>query len=258
MPSPAILRRRKPPVLEEVEEEEEQAEPTLSERRANARRVADLLLELDDERDCVDALYAAAQRALADWAIEFVTVRKRDPTSAEVRESPVWPFVRKKTAEAEVRRLALNQTLSTMGQPSMPQPSADRGRRAADRTAGTAAEGATAVGTSYGTFNNERARLLLLRALEPRVLQPPDATAEAPPPVEPLPITPPIARTHLAPTLAPPPPLRSCAPTFARSRSPSSRPRRATTGSRAARRDPPRRTRSSSRRPCSSRTSTPT
>ena len=58
-------------MLEEVEEEEEQAEPTLSERRANARRVADLLLELDDadvvlsERVLAanDVLAAAATRA---------------------------------------------------------------------------------------------------------------------------------------------------------------------------------------------------
>ena len=65
MPSPSILRRRKPPVLEEVEEEEEQAEPTLSERRANARRVADLLLERPDQV-VAQRRRPKARRALAE------------------------------------------------------------------------------------------------------------------------------------------------------------------------------------------------
>ena len=93
----------------------------------------------------------------------------RDPTAAEVRESPVWPFVKKKTAEAQVRRLALNETLKTMGQEEMQQPSAaDQAhqQRPAAKEAG------------YGTFNAERARLTLIRALEPRVLQPPHERVE--------------------------------------------------------------------------------
>ena len=93
----------------------------------------------------------------------------RDPTAAEVRESPVWPFVKKKTAEAQVRRLALNETLKTMGQEEMQQPSAaDQAhqQRPAAKEAG------------YGTFNAERARLTLIRAVEPRVLQPPHERVE--------------------------------------------------------------------------------
>ena len=82
------------------------------------------LLELDDERDAILDLYAAAHRALSEWAAEFVAVMSRDPTAAEVRESPVWPFVKKKTAEAQLRRLALNETLKTMGEEEMQQPSA--------------------------------------------------------------------------------------------------------------------------------------
>lgn len=127
------------------------------------------LLELDDERDAILDLYAAAHRALAEWAAEFVAVMSRDPTAAEVRESPVWPFVKKKTAEAQLRRLALNETLKTMGEEEMQQPSAaDQAhqQRPAAKEAG------------YGTFNAERARLTLIRALEPRVLQPPHERIE--------------------------------------------------------------------------------
>ena len=168
----ASLRRRKEPEPEEPEPEP--LGPTDSQRRRNAGRVSDLLLELDDEKDGIDSLYAAAHKALAEWASEFTSIRQRDPTSAEVRESPVWPFVKTKTAEAEVRRGALNQTLATMGEELMPQPTADRGR-------GPARGSSTAPPQqqeAYGGFNGERARLTLLRALEPNVLQPPEATAE--------------------------------------------------------------------------------
>ena len=166
----AVGRRKEP----EPQEPEEPPGPTDSQRRRNAGRVSDLLLELDDEKDEIDRLYAAAHKALAEWASEFTSIRQRDPTSAEVRESPVWPFVKTKTAEAEVRRGALNQTLATMGEELMPQPSADRGRGAV-RGSSTAPPQQQ---EAYGGFNGERARLTLLRALEPNVLQPPEATAE--------------------------------------------------------------------------------
>lgn len=143
--------------------------PTEEEQRKHAGETADLLLELDDERDNVNALYAAAHRALADWAAEFVAVMRRDPTREEVRESPAWPFVKKKTTEAEVRRLALNETLLTMGEEPVPQPNA---------AASFEGQSASQKKAAFGTFSSERARLTLIRALEPRVLQPPDATAE--------------------------------------------------------------------------------
>ena len=56
----------------------------------------------------------------------------------------------------------------------MAQPTADRGRGGAkgSRTAPPPQQDA------YGGFNGERARLTLLRALEPNVLQPPEATTE--------------------------------------------------------------------------------
>ena len=152
-------------------EPEEPPAPTDSQRRRNAARVSDLLLELDDERDDIDSLYAAAHKALSEWASEFGAIRQRDPSSAEVRESPVWPFVKKKTGEAEVRRSALNQTLATMGEELMPQPSAERA------VAGSGAAPSQQE-AAYGDFNGERARLTLLRALEPNVLQPPEATVE--------------------------------------------------------------------------------
>ena len=171
--SPSRRRRKEP----EPQEPEEPPGPTDSQRRRNAVRVSDLLLELDDEKDEIGRLYDAAHKALAEWAAEFTAIRQRDPTSAEVRESPVWPFVKTKTVEAEVRRGALNQTLATMGEEPMAQPTAARDRRGAGQ-GGSTAPPPPQQQEAYGGFNGERARLTLLRALEPNVLQPPEATAE--------------------------------------------------------------------------------
>ena len=59
----------------------------------------------------------------------------------------------------------------------MAQPTADRGRGGAKGSSVSSAAPPPQQ-DAYGGFNGERARLTLLRALEPNVLQPPEATTE--------------------------------------------------------------------------------